>query len=146
MKAIRYMRIPFIALGYEVTEDNLDAIAKWCEGFVIRTDEARPFVRVPVNRPTNQNQTKAYVGTYVLVTEHRGENNFKVYTKAMLERHFMIVPPGIEDEVPQVDDMVSPVIDVVTPCCHHNGVGANVRALPTQQNGHRNPQQFRTAH
>lgn len=143
MKATRFMRVPFIVTGYMVTEDNLDAIAKWCEGHVFR-DAERPFVRVPVNRPTNQNQTKAYVGTWVIMSLQRGENSFKVYTTDWLSKHFMEVPPEIEEDAPEVVEMASPVVETDV-CCHHNQIGANVRSLPVQKSGPTAPVKFRSA-
>lgn len=92
------MRKPFVVSGYRVTDDtedtkgNMEAIAKWCEGNVVRNTE-RPFVRVPVNRPTNKKQTEAYDGTWVLLSyTPRGEKSFKVYSAEWLEKNFLIVP------------------------------------------------------
>lgn len=135
MKATRFMRIPFIVTGYEVTDENMDIIADWCEGHVIRRNTDRPFVRVPVNRPTNPHQTKAFAGTWVIASLQRGQNSFKVYTTAWLSRHFMEVPAGIEEDVPDEAETTSPVVETDI-CCHHNHIGGNVRSLPVQKNGH----------
>ena len=94
--ATRFMRIPFFVTGFRVTKDNMDAIAKWCEGHVI--DSEHPFVRVPVNRPTNKKQTEAYVGTWVILSTQRGERSFKVYTEEWLRKQFFELPEDSLDE------------------------------------------------
>lgn len=95
MKATRFMRQPFFVSGFKVTIENMEEIAKWCEGYVIREAE-RPFIRVPVDRPTNRRQTEAYVGTWVLISKQRGEKSFKVYTEEWLLKNFFELP---EDEL-----------------------------------------------
>lgn len=97
MKAILYMRKPFIVTGYKVTEKNMDAIARWCQGHVIREVE-RPFVRVPVVRYTNIKHTEAYVGTIVTLTEQRGQEYFKVCTEEWLADNFIQMPREMEDD------------------------------------------------
>lgn len=96
MKATRFMRIPFFVSGYLVTEDNMEAVAKWCEGHVIRGE--KPFVRVPVDRPTNKRQTEAYPGTWVIVSLYKGERSFKVYTEEWLKKQFFELPEEALDE------------------------------------------------
>lgn len=124
MKATRFMRIPFFVLGHQVTEQNMDAIARWCEGHVIR-DVAKPFVRVPVDRPTNRRQTEAYVGTWVIVSTRRGQRSFKVYTQEWLVQQFMEMPEGtfeLEQDIPGDGELGGGAAD------------NNVRSLPMIQN------------
>ena len=98
----RFMRKPFFVSGYCVTEENMEAIAKWCGGYVIRQSND-PFIHVPVTRATNVKQYEAYVGTWVIVSVLRGERSFKVYTEEWLHKQFMEVTvetfddPGIPD-------------------------------------------------
>lgn len=125
MKATRFMRVPFFATGYRVTADNMDTIAKWCEGHVIR-DVSRPFVRVPVNRPTHKKQTEAYEDTWVIVTIHRGERSFKVYTRDLLDKQFFELPD--EDAIETIPDEPT---EKENP--HHQA--SNVHHLPTQSSG-----------
>jgi hypothetical protein len=99
------MRKPFIVTGYKVTENNMDAIARWCEGHVIR-DTERPFIRVPVIRPSNPRQTEAYVGTSVLLSNTpRGDKSFKVYTQEWLDKNFFVIPDEIEDDDENTQDL-----------------------------------------
>lgn len=95
VKATRFMRQPFFVSGFKVTAENMHAIAKWCEGHVI-PDAEKPFIRVPVDRPTNKKQTEAYIGTWVLLSRQRGEKSFKVYTEEWLLKNFFELP---EDDI-----------------------------------------------
>lgn len=97
----RFMRIPFFVSGYCVTEENMEAVAKWCEGHVIR-DTKEPFVRVPVTRPSHPRQTEACVDMWVIKSELNGRQSYKVYTNEWLRKQFFELPddafPGIMDE------------------------------------------------
>lgn len=95
MKAVRFISKPFVVGGFEVELETMETIAAWCEGHVI-TDAERPFIRVPVNRPTNRKQTEAYVGTFVLLSIYRGEKSFKVYTMEWLEKNFNMLPGELD--------------------------------------------------
>lgn len=99
MRATRFMRQPFYVMGHKVTEENMEAIARWCEGHVIR-DTDRPFIRVPVDRPTNKRQTEAYVGTWVTLSRQHGAKSFKVYTEEWLDKNFISLP---EDDLEGVE-------------------------------------------
>jgi hypothetical protein len=114
MKATRYMRKPFICKGFEVTDDNMDAIARWCKGSVVRDDVPRPFVRVPVLRPTNERQTRAYVGTHVIVSIFDGVKSYKVYKPEWLLSTFFELDTWDGDEA---DDIL--VMEEPPTCCGH---------------------------
>jgi hypothetical protein len=147
MKATQFMSRPFIVAGCQVTEHNMAAIAKWCQGYVI-TDAEKPFVRVPVNRPTNQRQTQAFVGSWVLLSTLRGEPSFKVYSVESLEKSF--IPLAEVVNLPEMDEPIDiPEVEEVEPgktdsVVAHDRVGSNVRALPVQ-GGTKAPVQFRSA-
>lgn len=96
------MRIPFFVSGYQVTPDNLALIARWCDGHVV--DAETPFVRVPVSRATHERQTKAYPGTWVIVSLQRGQRSFKVYTQEWLDKQFIELPDEpIDEGIPELD-------------------------------------------
>ena len=66
-----YKRKTFLVDAIQITEDNLDAVANWCKGKVLataatETEPARFFVKVPVKRPMNARQERAYIGDWVL--------------------------------------------------------------------------------
>lgn len=100
MKVIRLMRIPFfttacqVTVETETTEDNMDAVAAWCGGHVIR-DTENPFVQVPVDRPTNRRQTEATVGSWVVRSVNRGRASFKVYPDEWLGSTFVVIPDEV---------------------------------------------------
>jgi len=133
MKATRFIRKPFVVSGYQVTNENMDVIATWCRGHVIPADDARKeqaFVRVPVDRPTSQKQTQAFVGTWVILAfNQRGEESFKVYPQEWLNKNFIVLPREIEE-----DELMARVAipDIDNDVCCHNRLGTNVRSLPVQ--------------
>lgn len=133
MKATKFMRIPFFVSGYEVTKDNMDELAKWCEGHVVRGDGDEPFIRVPVVRPTNKKQTEARLGMWVIVSMVRGEPSYKVYSKEWLLTQFYMMPDDAFDaldaaviEPPSIPATQEPQAHSCTPD------RTNVRPLPTQ--------------
>lgn len=116
LKPVRFMRIPFFVSGFQVTEDNMEAIARWCQGHVIR-DAERPFVRVPVDRATKRNQTEAYVGRWVLKSVYRREISYKVYTEEFLRGSFIELDEELLDprifQDPGIDE--APTVPLATP-------------------------------
>jgi len=117
-EATWFMRQPFPVSGYLVTKENMAEIAKWCKGHVIEDDD-RPFVRVPVDRPTNSKQTQAFIGTWVTLSTHLGEESFKVYTQEWLDKNFILIPR----EMSRPTEEKTPVED-------------NVRSFPVPQPRH----------
>lgn len=113
IKATRFMRRPFFVAGYKVTEQNMAAVAKWCQGSVVNETD-RPFVRVPVTRETHERQTKAFVGMWVLVSVQRGKKGYKAYTEEWLELNFIEV---IDEMDPKDMEIVEE--EQVAPCCNH---------------------------
>lgn len=97
MKATRFMRRPFFVRGFPVTEQNMEAVAQWCEGHVIETDEKR-FIRVPVHNAKNIRQTEAHVGAWVLKSRYIGRVSFKVYTEDWLNKDFVEAPDDTDEE------------------------------------------------
>lgn len=84
-----YRRKTFSVEAVQVTEDNLDAVANWTKGKVLanKSTEGEPakfFVDVPVKRPLNERQRKAYIGDWVL----KARSGFKVYTQRAFEGCF----------------------------------------------------------
>ena len=84
-----YRRKTFSVEAIQVTDENQDAIANWCKGKVLATkasegEEAKFFVKVPVKRPLNDRQSRAYVGDWVL----EARSGFKVYTQRAFDGCF----------------------------------------------------------
>jgi hypothetical protein len=51
------------------------------------------YIKVPVHKPVNEKQTRAFVGDFVVMS---GEN-FKVYTRENLEKTFEVAPIQQQD-------------------------------------------------
>ena len=89
-----YSRKSFIVEAIQVTEENLQEVATWCEGEVQTTSrpqkgsdekESVDFVKVKVaNRARNDRQTRAYPGDWLLLSEV----GFKVYTDRAFKNAF----------------------------------------------------------
>lgn len=128
VKATRFMRKPFVSKGYEVTETNMDALAQWCGGSVIREEGRTPFVRVPVSRSNNERQTRAYTGSWIVVSIFDDQRHFKVYKLEWLLRSFFELTTWNGDEV---DDELEMDGAAEHKCCsHHHGGITIVPAQP----------------
>lgn len=92
-----YTRKPFRVEAVEVTEANQPAVALWCDSEIrhaqksVRDEKGEllervkvPYIKVHVQNPVNERQTKAYVGDFVL----RSDSGFKVYTSRAFEKSF----------------------------------------------------------
>lgn len=80
MKTEQYARKPFLVDTVEVTAENMEEVAKWCGGkidSIERGNRTIKFIKVPVSRPMNERQTKAFIGDRVL---RAGKKSFKCYT------------------------------------------------------------------
>lgn len=97
LKIEQYTRKPFPVDAVQVTEENLNEVAKWCGGDIhtstktLRNDAGEetgkiklPFIKVDVHRPLNDRQTKAFVGDWVL----KSDSGFKVYTLKAFDNSF----------------------------------------------------------
>lgn len=87
MKATRLFRKPFPAWAHQVTEKNIDTIAEWCQGVVVKNTD-RMFIRVPVMNARNPRQTEAGIGCWVVKAKRYNKASFKVYTQRELEKDF----------------------------------------------------------
>ena len=88
MNTEKYIRKQFEVQAVQVTEENLESVAKWCNG-TIETEGDLPgtkrFIRVNVKHPLNARQTRAYLGDWVLKAETGG---FKIYNQVAFEKSF----------------------------------------------------------
>jgi hypothetical protein len=100
VKAKQYMLKPFFVEGYLVEEDNMDEIAEWCQGVVIRTND-KPFIRVPVVNARTPRHSEARTGMYVLKSMD-GRDTFTIYTASLLEKKFVEIPGINTEEKPAV--------------------------------------------
>jgi hypothetical protein len=71
-----YSRKTFEVEAVQVTKENINDVADWCDGEIRLTGDNVPFIKVKVHRPLTTRQTRAFVGDWILFAG-RG---FKVYT------------------------------------------------------------------
>lgn len=87
METQKYIRKPFEVEAVQVTEENIEAVAEWCDGKIeFETDVpgSKQLIRVKVKHPLNARQTKAYVGDWVL----KAGEGFKVYNQVAFDKSF----------------------------------------------------------
>lgn len=82
----KYARKPFYVDAVQVTSENLEAVAEWCQGEV-REKDGRKYVHVRVHHPLTERQTQAFVGDLVL---YAGKG-YKVYTTRAFEKSFELL-------------------------------------------------------
>jgi hypothetical protein len=94
----RFVRKPLYVDAVQVTVENFEEVALWCQGDIANRDGSplvrqednnsvlcinptTQFIRVRVHSPKSIRQTQAFVGDWVLYTE-RG---YKVYTSSAFD-------------------------------------------------------------
>ena len=108
-----WQRKPFFVEAVQVTEENIEAIAEWCNGRLtpIKNEgNGNPvsFIKVHVKNPMTARQTKAFVNDWVL----RSGDSFKVYKH---ESFLKVFDKTDFTEVPQEDVSVFTAIDPTHP-------------------------------
>lgn len=86
METTKYVRKPFFIDAIQVTEDNLDEVAKWASGDIRTDNENKKYIKVRVYMPKNDRQSKAFVGDWVLYAG----TGFKVYTTKAFSASFEV--------------------------------------------------------
>jgi hypothetical protein len=86
----KFTRRPFDVDAVRVTEDNLDEVAKWCQGEVRRTPSSERsrwprYVYVRVHHPRTPRDNKAFPGNWVVYADGQG---FKVYPHGAFDWSF----------------------------------------------------------
>lgn len=93
----KYKRRPFEVDAVRVTEENIDALAMWCEGRVRQGDprgELEKFIYLQkIHTPMNERQKMAFVDDWVLKTD----KGFKFYTDQAF--HKMFEPLHLDSEL-----------------------------------------------
>lgn len=103
----RYIRKPFEVDAVEVTAENMEEVASWCQGDVRTDDDGKNYIKVRVQRPLNESQTRAYVGDRVLYAG----TGYKVYKPKAFKSSFDRVegtnlqPTGNEKSAPSPKSM-----------------------------------------
>jgi hypothetical protein len=82
----KYVRRPLVVDAVQVTPENFEELASWCQGTIVNNDGTEPtngvspnsqHIHVRVHNPRSGRQTKAFVGDWLLYTE-RG---YKIYNQ-----------------------------------------------------------------
>lgn len=92
LETIKFIRKPFTIDAVQLTEENLEQVADWCNGeirtaVVDETDtemKTARYIKVRVSRPLNDRQTKAFINDWVLFAN----KGFKIYTPTAFEENF----------------------------------------------------------
>lgn len=87
----RYERKSFLVDALQVTRDNMQEVAEWCKGEIHETDKPsgrdERFIKVNVQRPMNERQTKAFVGDWILYAV----SGFKIYPDKAFHQSFDLI-------------------------------------------------------
>jgi len=107
LKPVKYVRKPFYIDAIQVTTENLNEVAKWCQGEVRwacrdpkGTAEKDAYVKVRVHRPLNERQTQAFVGDWVLYAG----TGYKVYTLKAFTNSFEVVDSVSRYEMERIEN------------------------------------------
>lgn len=92
----KYTRRPFVVEAANVTAENMEEIALWCKGVVVSADDGA-YVKVEVENPIGERQTRAYAEDWVLYAG----TGFKVYKDRAFHKTFVKADPNAKVEVPR---------------------------------------------
>jgi hypothetical protein len=84
MKTHKFARKPFYVDAIRVTKDNIEEVARWCQGEILTDAEQGPYIKVRVHRPLTERQTQAFLGDWVLYAG----TGYKVYNPKAFDKSF----------------------------------------------------------
>lgn len=107
LNLVKYTRKPFVVEAVELSPENIDEVAEWCSGEIRTSDLSQrggqegfqQYIKVPVKRPMNDRQTRAYYGDWVVAQE----GSFKVYMPRAFETSFDKQVETMLDTVERMD-------------------------------------------
>lgn len=83
MQVRKYVRRQFSVEAIQVTNENMLEVAKWCKGR-IRGESDSHHIKLNINRPLSERQTKAFPGDWIL----HSPSGFRIYTPKAFENGF----------------------------------------------------------
>jgi hypothetical protein len=87
IRTTQYQRKPIYVEAIQVTDENFEEVAAWCQGRIMNRDsEKTKFIQVRVVNPQNPQQTKAFIGRWILYSDFYG---YKVYTDVAFKNSFV---------------------------------------------------------
>lgn len=106
IETAKYARKPFQVDAVQVTAENINEVAEWCQGEVLTSqpqerDTAEPYIKVRVHRALNERQTKAFVGDWVLYAGL----GYKVYTDKAFGKSFKPLEGTERDAATQAEKL-----------------------------------------
>lgn len=119
MQLQQFTRKPLVVEGVQVTEENFQEVAEWCNGGSYNEPKGK-YIKVDVQNPLTPRQTKAFVGDWVL----KSNRGFKVYTETGLKNAFS----EPEEETGSDPEAVAPGQAV-----YFSGTRGNIFETPPQE-------------
>ncbi len=84
---VKYVRRPFYVDVVQVTAENIEAVATWCDGEVrSEANGGAQYIKVRVSNPRTDRQTKAFWNDFVLYAG----SGYKVYTPKAFANSFEV--------------------------------------------------------
>lgn len=80
----KFVRSPLEIDAVQVTEENMEEVAKWCDGVIKTASDGKTYIKVKTARPLHEAHTRAYPNHWVCVSKM----GYKVYTNRSFERNF----------------------------------------------------------
>lgn len=97
----KYVKKPLYVQAVQITKENFEEIAEWCQGEIKNENASNPqhrYIYIQTHNPNNARQSQAIVGDWILHTD-RG---YKIYTPMAFEGSFELVPVAqVEMELSQ---------------------------------------------
>ena len=92
----QYAHVPQFVQAVQVTAENMQEVADWCEGNIFKSEmsDQPNYIKVPVARPVSSRQSIAFVEDWVL----RTNVGWKVYTAKSFVKNF-ILPQDVFDPI-----------------------------------------------
>jgi hypothetical protein len=104
----RFVRMPFYVDAVQITSENMEQVAKWCNGDVRTSSKPdrdlqnleeggngyvpEKYIKVRVVRPANDRQSMAFAGDWILYAG----TGYKVYTDRAFKKSFDAVDGSTE--------------------------------------------------
>ena len=85
-----FVRNPITVKAIQVTEENMEAVAEWCEGRIKSLPDKGLHIKVDVIRPLNIWQTRGFPGDWIL----ESPTGFRVYTDEAFSKQFALKEVG----------------------------------------------------
>lgn len=104
IKTRKVARKPLFGESIQVTDENMHELAEWAKGSVVVESRrgkptGRQFIKVDVERPMNERQTKAFVTDWIV----KVGNSLKVYPDSSYHNSF----DEVEEKKPMAPSSVA---------------------------------------